>query len=70
MAYLNQTQTGHHGFSAGLSDFIAHLRETFARRRVYHRTVAELSQLSDRELSDLQLSRSSIRSVAREAAYA
>lgn len=68
MAFLNQTQA-HHGFSAGLSDFVAHVRETLARRRLYRQTVAELSQLSDRELADLRLTRSAIPSVAREAAY-
>mgnify|MGYP001635718801 CR=1 FL=1 len=68
MAYVNHT-SAHHGFSAGLADFVAHVRESLARRRIYRQTVSELSQLSDRELSDLQLNRSSIQAVAREAAY-
>ena len=70
MAYLTQTRTGTHGFSTGIADFVAHIRETMARRRVYRQTVAELSLLTDRELADLQVSRSSIHSVARQAAYA
>lgn len=69
MAYLNQTQGAHHGFSAGIADFVAHVRETMARRRIYRQTVAELNQLTDRELADLQINRSSIQAVAREAAY-
>lgn len=69
MAFLTHTDSAHHGFSAGFSDFVAHVRETIARRRVYKETVAELNGLSDRELHDLQISRCSIASVAHEAAY-
>lgn len=39
------------------------------RRRVYRQTLAELSALSDRDLSDLGLHRSLIRAVAKDAAY-
>ncbi|RYH04387.1 DUF1127 domain-containing protein [Salipiger sp. IMCC34102] len=39
-----------------------------ARRAAYNRTYAELSSLTDRELSDLGLSRGMIRAVAQEAA--
>lgn len=44
-------------------------RADFAKWRVYRDTVSELSALSNRDLSDLGLSRSMIRSVAIEAAY-
>lgn len=47
--------------------------EAFRIRRknylVYRRTIRELSNLSDRDLADLGLSRSMIRSLAHEAAY-
>jgi len=42
----------------------------FRRWQVYNRTVAELSQLDDRSLSDINVSRSEIRSVARSASLA
>ncbi|KFI30273.1 hypothetical protein CDV50_13210 [Haematobacter massiliensis] len=68
MAYLNHTH-GAAQNASGLSDFFARVTEAWARRRLYRQTVAELRELSDRELADLQLSRSSIYSVAREAVY-
>ncbi|MEL6586884.1 MAG: DUF1127 domain-containing protein [Pseudomonadota bacterium] len=41
----------------------------WAKWRTYRRTLNELSTLSNRDLDDLGLSRSMIRSVAIEAAY-
>ena len=40
-----------------------------SQRRVYARTVAELNSLTDRELTDLGISRLGITEIAREAAY-
>jgi uncharacterized protein YjiS (DUF1127 family) len=37
------------------------------RWRRYHRSIRELSRLDDRELADIGVSRSDIRSVARQA---
>lgn len=67
MSY-SQTYTG--GANAGLfarlkSDLAAKL----ARRKVYRQTLNELMSLSDRELNDLGLNRSVLRSVAYQAAY-
>jgi uncharacterized protein YjiS (DUF1127 family) len=45
------------------------VKDMIARRRVFNQTLFELGQLSDRDLSDLGLSRASISDVAREAAY-
>lgn len=53
------------GLFAGLITAFAAFR---ARRAVYAQTVAELSSLTDRELSDIGISRPMIASVAREAA--
>ena len=50
----------------GLAGGIA---ERVRRYRTYRNTLNELESLSDRELDDLRLNRSSIRSVAYEAAY-
>ncbi len=41
----------------------------FADYKLYRRTVEELSQLSDRELADLGISRLSIGDIARESVY-
>lgn len=73
MAVLDLIQTGSHRNAAAnngvIAKFVADLRDHLARRAVYRQTVRELAQLSDRELSDLGLSRSSIRSTAYEAAW-
>ena len=45
------------------------LKDAMGRRRTYARTLHELSALSDRDLTDLGLSRANIHQVAREAAY-
>ncbi|MEP9353387.1 DUF1127 domain-containing protein [Xanthobacter sp. KR7-65] len=44
------------------------LARQFRRWQIYNRTVAELSQLDDRSLADINVARSEIRSVARHAA--
>lgn len=46
------------------------LARQFRRWQMYNRTIKELSQLDDRSLADINLSRSEIRSVARTAAAA
>ncbi|PRY25986.1 uncharacterized protein DUF1127 [Aliiruegeria haliotis] len=45
------------------------LKLKYEQYKVYRTTVTELSQLSDRALADLGVSRSMIRSLARDAAY-
>ena len=54
----------------GLFAALNKLTEAMQRRRVYRTTVNELSALSDRDLSDLGLSRASIRRLALDAANA
>ncbi|MFV0358371.1 DUF1127 domain-containing protein [Tropicimonas sp.] len=46
------------------------VRLAVRRQRAYRRTLAELSALTDRELADLNISRHSVRDIAREAARA
>jgi len=69
MAYITYTRTS----GSTLAQRIAALRETVAtaraQRKVYKTTVNELHRLSDRDLNDLGLSRSAIKTVAHEAAY-
>jgi uncharacterized protein YjiS (DUF1127 family) len=43
------------------------MKKSFANWRTYRNTVAELNQLSNRELSDLGLARGDINAVARQA---
>lgn len=45
------------------------VRRAQAKRKVYRKTYHELSVLSDRDLSDLGIPRSSIKKLALEAAY-
>lgn len=69
MAY--NTDTTFAGFA--LNQRIATLRAEFAdrmaKRKVYRTTIAELESLSNRDLSDLGLSRAMIKSIALETAY-
>ncbi|WP_238475478.1 DUF1127 domain-containing protein [Rhodophyticola sp. CCM32] len=52
-----------------MAEIKTQLAEAYAARKVYRQTIAELETCSTRELSDLGLSRSMIKSVAYEAAY-
>lgn len=67
MTSYNQTR------SVALTDratgLAAPLMARIAAYRVYRRTLNELSDLSNRELADLGLSRSQVRGVALDAAY-
>ena len=69
MAYANATQTADFGLAGRFNSIKKSLAESVARYRVYRETEAELSNLSDRDLADLGLSRSGIKAVALEAAY-
>ena len=67
MAYIVTTNARH--TSPRGETFFAKLAAAYGRFKLYRHTLAELSQLSDRELADLGLSRHSIETVAHEAAY-
>ena len=45
------------------------LRRAWARHRAYRATLAELGQLTDRQLSDTGMSRGALRTAARRAVY-
>ncbi|GHA52264.1 hypothetical protein GCM10008927_17050 [Amylibacter ulvae] len=68
MAFLTQTQTKPSLLNI-LADKIDGLKKSYAQYRVYARTVAELSELSTRDLNDLGIGRGQIRAIARDAAY-
>lgn len=67
MAYATTSRAVNLGRAHG--GLFSQLGAALARRRLYSRTLAELRQLSDRELADLGISRLSLTEVAREAAY-
>lgn len=71
MATNTLTQTAHSERAAGtgIMGLFVRLQEARARRAVYRQTVAELSNLSNRELEDLGIHRSMIARIAAEAAW-
>ena len=68
MAYATNATTTT-AAAGGLRDRLSAIRAAWSQWRVYRRTLDELSELSDRELSDLGVARGSIRAIALEAAY-
>jgi uncharacterized protein YjiS (DUF1127 family) len=69
MAYVNNSRTASFGLMDRLNAYVATYKANRVRRAVYIRTVTELNQLTDRELSDLGIARIAIEDVARVAAY-
>ncbi len=69
MAYANDTLAHAGTLTERLRTFRAALADRVARYRLYRQTHDELAALSDRDLSDLGLSRADIADVATEAAY-
>lgn len=69
MAHLNLTETRPAALPLfeRFSEFRAALAERLARYRAYRTTMAELGNLSDRELEDLGICRADIYRIAREA---
>jgi uncharacterized protein YjiS (DUF1127 family) len=69
MAYVNNSRAASPGLADRFAMFVAAAKMNAAKRRVYQKTVRELHALTDRELTDLGISRLSIEDVARVAAY-
>ncbi|TNE69059.1 DUF1127 domain-containing protein [Celeribacter ethanolicus] len=69
MAYANDIDSAAPASPTLFGGLFKSIAERVARYRVYRETVLELSDLKDRDLADLGLSRASIRAVAYEAAY-
>ena len=69
MAVLDLNHSNAIAGNGVIAKFVADIRETLARRALFRQTISELRELSDRELADLGVSRSSIRSIAYDAAY-
>jgi uncharacterized protein YjiS (DUF1127 family) len=66
---MNSTRSAQVSFFDRFAALMVGVKDLIARRRVFNQTLFELNQLSDRDLSDLGLSRANIADVAREAAY-
>lgn len=64
----NITNARGNGLSAIAANIVASVKEAQARRRVFKQTFNELQSLTNRELADLGINRSMIRSIALEAA--
>ena len=69
MAYMNSTRSAQVTFFDRFAALMVGAKGLITRRRVFNQTLFELNQLSDRDLSDLGLSRANIADVAREAAF-
>jgi uncharacterized protein YjiS (DUF1127 family) len=69
MAYANDTLVSVGGLAARFRALRADLADRWAKNRLFTQTRNELSQLSERELSDLGLCRADIDDVAYQAAY-
>lgn len=70
MATIAQTRSTAIAHNGGfLSRIVSGLTERYARYTTYRKCMDELSSLSNRELRDLGLNRSMIRSLAYEEAY-
>ncbi len=68
MAYISNAQNTL-TFGQRFEEFRTRMAEATAKRKTYTRTVSELSNLSNRELADLGIYRSEIKSIAFESAY-
>lgn len=69
MAYVNTARAAAPSIWSLFAHPMNSLSVLLQRRRVYVQTLTELNALSDRDLADLGLHRSLIRTVAKEAAY-
>ena len=68
MAYVN-SRSATVSISDRFGAIVKLVKEAIEHRHIYSTTVNELSNLSDRDLADMGISRLAITDVAREAAY-
>jgi uncharacterized protein YjiS (DUF1127 family) len=69
MAYTNTARAGNATVRDRATALVRSVQGAIERRRLYNQTLRELSALTERDLADLGLHRSTITEVAREAAY-
>ena len=69
MAFITETRTYGITLAQRFTALLEKVAAARTRRKVYTTTVDELNNLSNRELADLGLTRTSIKSIAFGAAY-
>ena len=69
MSTFNEVSKVRPAVNNRIGGFLNGVTARFAQYRTYRKTLDELQALSDRELSDLGISRHSVRSIAYRAAY-
>lgn len=69
MAYVSTSRAVRVTLADRISAVFTVLREAAQRRAVYGQTLRELNGLTDRELTDLGISRHQIADLSRQAAY-
>ncbi|MFT6605007.1 MAG: hypothetical protein ACJA2X_000183 [Halocynthiibacter sp.] len=69
MAYVHSVRTADAGITDRISAVFKDLGERYSQYATYRKTLRELGELSNRELADLGIHRSSLRAIAIEAAY-
>ena len=69
MSTFEQVTNVRPGINGRINGFIGGITTRLAQYRTYRKTLDELDSLTDRELSDLGISRHSLRSIAYRAAY-
>lgn len=69
MAYVTDTRGLGTSIGQRFTEFRATILDRMTRAKLFRTTSAELNNLSDRDLADLGIARSSIKSIAMEAAY-
>lgn len=69
MAYVSSNRSATLSVASRLVEMMKEASEAYTAWRLYRRTLDELGQLSERELKDLGLNRSTLRQAAFEATY-
>lgn len=69
MSIVHETTSIAPSFGNRIARIAAELANHFVQYRTYRRTLTELESLTDSDLADLGLARSSLREVASKAAY-
>jgi len=69
MAFATDTRSASSSLGDRFAAFRANFADAAAKRKLYKTTIAELEVLSNRDLADLGLHRSTIKTLAFEAAY-